>query len=110
MPHVHRFFIGPGHAPAPADGVGAGLVELPPQEAHHALHVVRIRPDDAVVLFDGCGRELAGRVAEADRRRVSVAVESERQIPPPALRLTLVQAGLHREKSVEELIRRGSEV
>jgi 16S rRNA (uracil1498-N3)-methyltransferase len=103
MPHVHRFHV-------PPDTPGTGEVPLPQAEAHHALHVVRVSPGDAVILFDGAGRELTGHVARTSRRDVTVSVDAERHGPRPEARLTLVQAWLHREKAVDTLIRRGTEV
>jgi len=40
------------------DGLAVGqTVELPPACSHHALRVLRLRPHDALVLFDGRGSE-----------------------------------------------------
>ncbi len=103
MPHLHRFFVAP-------DTDASGEVPLASREAHHALHVVRVKTGDPVVLFDGRGRELAGTVSKATRRDVSVAVSEERFTPAPTKRLTLVQGWLHREKSVDDLVRRCTEV
>jgi 16S rRNA (uracil1498-N3)-methyltransferase len=64
-----RFFVPDLPAEAPAH------VDLPQAEAHHALHVLRLRAGAAVELFDGRGRRAEGRIADADRRRVAVAVE-----------------------------------
>ncbi len=103
MPHIHRFYIEP---------LDSGIPEalLAGQEAHHALHVVRLRKGDAVVLFDGKGMEYWGVAVEAMRQAVRVAITERRVQAPPAARLTLLQGWLHREKSVEELIRRATEL
>jgi len=71
-----RFFVPdlPLEAPARA--------ELPPAEAHHALHVLRLRAGAAVELFDGRGRCAEGRIADASRRHVTVAVERTWIEPP----------------------------
>lgn len=67
-------------------------VALPPEAAHHALRVLRLRSGDELVLFDGLGGEYPGRVVEA-ARDVRVALEdwrdAEREAP---LALTLAQA------------------
>jgi 16S rRNA (uracil1498-N3)-methyltransferase len=65
----HRFFVPDLAAEAPA------RAELPPAEAHHALHVLRLRAGAAVELFDGRGHCAEGHIADAARRRVTVAVE-----------------------------------
>jgi len=103
MPHLHRFHISPG---APA----GDRVVLPEEGAHHALRVARLRQGAPVVLFDGAGRELTGTLVPEGRRDASVAVTGERFVPRPAPALTIALAWLHRDKPVEELIRRGTEL
>jgi len=103
MSHVHRFHISP-------ESVTGCEIPLPFEEAHHALHVVRVKAGDRVVLFDGQGREIEGLVSRATHREVVIAPETERRIPPPAVKLTLLQAWLLREKSIEYLIQHGTEI
>ncbi len=103
MAHVHRFYVEP-------EAAEETVAVLEGAEAHHALHVVRVQPGDAVVLFDGQGRELEGRVASATRHDLSVEITRERSVQPETHTLTLIQAALHREKSVEDLIRRCTEL
>lgn len=65
---------------------------LPPEAAHHALRVLRLRSGDELVLFDGLGGEYPGRVVEA-KGIVRVALEEKRDMEREApLALTLVQA------------------
>jgi 16S rRNA (uracil1498-N3)-methyltransferase len=69
-----------------------GVSLLPEDTAHHAVHVLRLRPGDAVVLFNGRGGEYAGRIAAVDRLRVSVDVLEHRRIERESpLAVTLVQ-------------------
>src|SRR4051794_1085645 len=51
-----------------------GAVELDGPEAHHLAVVCRVRPGDAVCLFNGDGREYPARVVEATKRRVKLEV------------------------------------
>ena len=104
MSHLHRFYIS-GDMP-PADD----SVLITGAEAHHALHVVRVRIGDEIELFDGAGHEWAGRVVETRRREVRVALGECREISRLAVGLTLFQAWLHRDKAIEELIRHGTEI
>jgi 16S rRNA (uracil1498-N3)-methyltransferase len=56
-----------------------GLVSLQGAEAHHLATVCRLRPGDAVCLFNGDGHQYPARVEEVGRRSVTldvVAVES----------------------------------
>jgi len=67
-------------------------ITLPPEAAHHALRVLRLRSGDELILFDGLGGEYPGRVVEAARTlRVALGErhDIERESPLP---LTLVQA------------------
>lgn len=103
MAHVHRFYVAPEDA-------GADEIALSVEEAHHALRVVRVQAGDPVVLFDGQGLEIDGTVRHVAHRDVVVAARERRYATKPRIRLTLVQAWLHRDKSVESLVQRGSEL
>jgi 16S rRNA (uracil1498-N3)-methyltransferase len=82
---VPRFYL---DAPLRAGGV----CTLSEDAAHHAVHVLRIRQDDAIVLFDGRGGEYDARIASMERLRVRLDVlahrDVERELP---LRVGLVQ-------------------
>jgi len=103
MPHLHRFYIAP-------DTPETGEIILSRDEAHHALHVVRLREGELVALFDGRGRELLGRVARVAKREVAVTVAETRRVPRPAPAVTLAQAWLLREKAIEFIVLHGTEV
>jgi 16S rRNA (uracil1498-N3)-methyltransferase len=49
-------------------------------EAHHLIHVMRVRPGAAVVLFDGSGAEFAAVVEQVGRSEVRLSVSSRQQI------------------------------
>jgi 16S rRNA (uracil1498-N3)-methyltransferase len=49
--------------------LGAATVALPPEEARHALRVLRLREGDPVELCDGAGRVVRGEVAAAQPGR-----------------------------------------
>ncbi|NHQ87973.1 16S rRNA (uracil(1498)-N(3))-methyltransferase [Iodobacter sp. HSC-16F04] len=73
--------------------LAAGLgFNLPESVARH-VQVLRLQPDDDIILFNGQGGEYAARVTEMGKRHVSVEVltwnEQDRESP---LDLTLVQA------------------
>jgi 16S rRNA (uracil1498-N3)-methyltransferase len=104
MSHLHRFYI------SPETEDGAQEVMLPEEEAHHAARVVRVRVGERVAVMDGKGREWLGRVAQVDRRDVAVEVESLRREEAPRPRLTLLQSWLKRDKHIEEIVWRGTEL
>jgi 16S rRNA (uracil1498-N3)-methyltransferase len=69
-----------------------GVSLLPEDSAHHAVHVLRLRPGDEVTLFNGRGGEFAGRIAAMERLRVSVDVLEHRRLERESpLAVTLVQ-------------------
>lgn len=103
MAHLHRFHV--VSPPAPGD-----VVPLPQDEAHHALRVVRVRPGDAVALFDGAGTVWDAVVDAAGRRDVTVAVGAPRRVPAPRPAIRLAMAWLHRPQPMEDLVRRGTEL
>ena len=53
-------------------GLGPFVVDGP--EAHHLANVCRVRPGDAICLFNGDGREYPARVESVSRREVVVEV------------------------------------
>ena len=54
--------------------IGTGLVVLSPEESHHVATVLRAKPGQTVVLFDGLGNEAVGTVTDASRRKVLIDV------------------------------------
>lgn len=55
---------------------------LSDSEAHHAIHVMRLKSGDRIELFDGAGTAASSIVTRVSRRDVEVAVESTRFSPP----------------------------
>ncbi len=49
-------------------------------EAHHLLHVMRLKPGDRVVLFDGAGAEFDAVIQACGRTDVRLGVESRREV------------------------------
>ena len=87
-------------------------VALPEDSAHHAVHVLRIRQGEEVVLFNGRGGEFAARVASIQRLKVLVDVLQhhavERESP---LRMVLVQgvsAGERMDFTVRKAVELGA--
>jgi 16S rRNA (uracil1498-N3)-methyltransferase len=63
-----RFYVNCALAPGP--------VEVDGPEAHHLAVVCRLRPGDAVCLFNGDGREYPAEVREVGRRGVGLDVRA----------------------------------
>jgi 16S rRNA (uracil1498-N3)-methyltransferase len=90
---------------------GAQLA-LPPDAAHHASRVLRLREGDPVVLFNGAGGEYAGRIVRLSREGVTVHVGAfsplERESP---LAVTLVQgisAGDRMDLTIQKAVELGA--
>lgn len=87
-----RFYCPP---PLPS----SGSFDLPPDAAHHASRVLRLRTGDPVQIFDGLGNERHGTIAEPGGKRIVVdniaAVHGDRETP---LKVILAQALASSEK------------
>lgn len=85
-------------------------VELPAGAAAHAVRVLRLRPGDPLMLFNGDGREYAARLVTAATRGASVAIDSvaatDRESP---LQITLVQA-IARGEKMDWIIQKATEL
>lgn len=75
----HRFFY--------EGSLAADLLLLEGSEAHHLLHVLRMRAGDEVLLFNGTGVEVEGTIEKTGRKDVEIRVTrrlervEETQIP-----------------------------
>ena len=69
----------------------AGRLLLSPEESAHARKSRRLRPGDPVILFDGQGRQAAGRILTA-ARAVEVDLDPPQIRPWPGPRLTIAAA------------------
>lgn len=94
------------------------LVEDPPRHGEasldadtskHVVKVMRLRPGDAVTLFDGRGTEWAGTLTAADRRGVRVAVGEARPAPPPPSPRLLLATAVPKGKRMSTLLSMATE-
>jgi len=87
-----------------------GNFELPPDAAHHASRVLRLREGDAVQIFDGIGNERHGVITELGGKRVVVgnisAIDSDRETP---LKVLLAQA-LSSSEKMDWVIQKATEL
>ena len=99
---VHRFF----HPPQPSR---VPVLRLEGTEAHHALHVLRVRRGERVLVLDGAGVEYSCEVVECQRRHVDLKVLENTSVPPLPWRITLVQA-VPKGKLIESIIQKATEL
>lgn len=68
------------------------VVTLDGAEGRHAADVRRLLAGEPIMLTDGAGRLITATVVAARRGELDVTVEAVESVPPPALRLVVVQA------------------
>jgi 16S rRNA (uracil1498-N3)-methyltransferase len=99
---MHRFFL-------PPDQCKGDALSLPDPEAHHALHVLRLRRSEQVTILDGEGGELLCEVRECDRSQVHLTVLRRSSAPARSCQITLLQA-VPKGKLIEAIIQKATEL
>src|SRR5512133_2966656 len=99
---MHRFYLPPEQCSGP-------ILELSEREAHHALHVLRLRPGDDVEVLDGAGVQLSCTVQELSKRRALLLTLEKMVVPRLPYEITLVQA-LPRGKIFDAIIQKSVEL
>ncbi|MDW8361551.1 MAG: RsmE family RNA methyltransferase [Myxococcales bacterium] len=89
--------------PAPELPLGGGTVRLDAAAARHA-RVLRLRPGDPIILFDGRGHEAHARLLGLDRDGLLCEAGPARARPSELPEIVLVQA-LPRGERLEALVR-----
>lgn len=80
-------------------------VILPPEEAHHIAHVLRLEVGDPLIVFDGAGHEWDARIVAVSKHEVVAAIEQGRTpVREPATRVTLA-VGLLKGSAMDEVVR-----
>ena len=99
---MHRFHL-------PPEACQGLTLTLTDREAHHALHVVRLRRDERVAVLDGVGHEYQCEVREASRDSVTLAVLTKSAIAPLPYHVTLLQA-ITKGKAFETIVQKATEL
>jgi len=79
------------------------------REAHHAIHVLRLRRGGEVTVLNGAGAEFRCEVEEYDRDKVKLAMTEKISVPPLPCQITLLQA-LPKGKIIESIIQKATEL
>lgn len=98
---IHRF-----HVPE----LGPGRIDLDAGEAHHALHVLRVRPGQSVELFDGRGHSAPATVARTRRREVTVDAAQPDMTQPPARPAVRLAFAVPKGKRLDWLLEKAGEL
>ncbi len=98
----HRFHL-------PPENCGGPVLRLGGREAHHALHVLRLKRGDPVTVLDGAGAEFLCDVANVTRDSLSLTVRERKSLPPPRCSLTLL-VGVPKGGIIEDIIQHSVEL
>jgi 16S rRNA (uracil1498-N3)-methyltransferase len=103
MAHLHRFYVSP-------ETIGESVITLEPSEAHHALHVCRLKPGAPVSVFDGRGNLAEGEITQADKKGVRLDVTLRDHQDRPQAPLAILQASLQGSPALEYIVTRCTEL
>ncbi len=99
---MHRFYISP-------ENWNPGALALTGSEAHHARDVLRVRPGEKVVLFNGQGREITAEIADFSDDEIGLRKLHEAETPPVRCRIVLGQA-IPKGKNMELIVQKAVEI
>ena len=99
---MHRFYLPPGHCKGP-------LLSLTGREAHHALHVLRVRRGEPVTVLDGEGLSCECQVEQLARNHLELKVLERRSAAPLPFQITMLQA-IPKGKLFESIIQKATEL
>lgn len=63
--------------------VTGGRATLYDDQAHHLSRVMRAKPGDQAILFDGCGNEYAATIEDVSKKNVTLTIDSTTSVPDP---------------------------
>jgi len=99
---VHRFYIAPEHW-------NPNALVLANGEAHHARDVLRLKPGDKAVLFNGRGREITAELTEVSPNDLRFRKLTQTETPPLKCRITLGQA-IPKGKNMDLIVQKAVEI
>ena len=85
-------------------------ISLEGSEAHHLLHVMRLRTGAVVTLFDGRGAEFSARIVSASRRDVRLEVVSRQLIDREASRIVTLGVAFPKGPRQAWLVEKATEI
>src|SRR5262245_51152042 len=99
---MQRFFVSP-------DETRGETIVLSEREAHHALHVVRLRSREVVEVLNGQGERLQCEAVGFSRRAVELRVTRRETVPARAWPVTLLQA-VPKGKTFDTIVQKATEL
>ncbi|MEK3881632.1 RsmE family RNA methyltransferase [Paenibacillus sp. PL2-23] len=100
---MQRYFVAP-------EQIKEGVVTITGEDAHHAVRVMRMKPEDRLIACDGQGCTVLASVVDAAPQEVRAEV-LEKLAPDsePAWRITIAQS-LPKGDKMELVIQKGTEI
>jgi 16S rRNA (uracil1498-N3)-methyltransferase len=99
---MHRFYL-------PPERCADATLRLDGREAHHALHVLRLKCGELITVLDGIGNEFLCAVKNSSRDAVTLSVSLKNFTPPLPCSITLLQA-VPKGKIIESIIQKAVEL
>src|SRR6202030_4362280 len=99
---MHRFYISP-------ENWNPCALALTGSEAHHARDVLRVRPGEKVVLFNGQGCEITAEIADFTGEEIRLRRLHEAETPLLRCRIVLGQA-IPKGKNMELIVQKAVEI
>lgn len=88
----------------------SGTFDLPPDAAHHASRVLRLRTGDTVEIFDGIGNACHGMIADPGPRHVTVTGIAESRNNRESPLHTLLAQALCSSEKMDWIIQKSTEL
>ena len=99
---MHRFYL-------PPERCAGDALRLDGREAHHALHVLRLKHGDKIAVIDGAGNEISCTVENTARDSLSLRAEKKNFISAQPCSVTLM-VGVPKGKIIESIIQKSVEL
>jgi 16S rRNA (uracil1498-N3)-methyltransferase len=99
---MHRFFL-------PPESCRSSALRLDGREAHHALHVLRLKGGERVTLLDGAGNEFLCDVESTTKDSLTLSVREKHFHPSPPCPVSLFVA-IPKGKIIEDIIEKAVEL
>lgn len=103
MSHLFYFVV-------PTDSPKEGEIVLHGEEAHHAIHVVRLKIGEPIAFIDGQGGKWFGKVVNFSKDKLTAKIASYQRSTRSKETVCLFVGWLHRDSAVETLLNYGTEL
>jgi len=99
---MHRFYL-------PPERCAGNSLRIDEREAHHALHVLRLKRGELVTVLDGIGNEYLCAIENCSRNVVTLSVSLKNFISALPCSITLLQA-VPKGKIIEGIVQKSVEL